>query len=99
MGFSLELCPIFGTHSINDQGSQYVAGVNENDDNGKKFRDSVPLRPDETHFIIFPEYSNFAFDRSTLLMRISYCTLFLHCSYLLEKGFVSSSRSSIFEKR
>jgi hypothetical protein len=62
------------TQSINDQGSQYVAGVNENNDNGKKLFDSVPLRPEETHFIIFPEYSNFAFD-----------TLFLHCSYLWEE--------------
>jgi hypothetical protein len=86
------------TQSINDQGSQYVAGVNENGDNSEKFRDSVPLRPEETHFIIIPEYSNFAFGRSTLRMCISYCTLFLHCSYLLEKGFVSSSRSSSFEK-
>ncbi len=76
-----------------------MAGVNENDDNGKKFRDSVPLRPEETHFIIFPEYSNLAFGRRTLFMCISYCTLFVHCSYLLEKGFVSSSRSSSFEKR
>ncbi len=51
-----------------------MAGVNENNDNGKKLFDSVPLRPEETHFIIFPEYSNFAFD-----------TLFLHCSYLWEE--------------